>query len=182
MSGIPTRGAYWYAGGVDRININCETGLVKIIAGLETPVVATNEILGSTAEQITIRDNVVITGNLECQGAVTSIMRRYQDSPEDIDNEYLTVAKLQTGLLIQDNMNAIRAFLPTGSSVYNSLLGFNSSIDWTVICSGVNVGSCTIDTNANHAVVGNMYVAAGTSGMFRTRLFSTTNAITYRIA
>ena len=111
-------------------------------------------------------------------------MQRYQAPSQDINNEILTMDKLKTGILLQSVMNGITVTLPSGAMVHQTLLGINSSIDWSVICYGINVGSCTISNgaSANHGVIGNMYVAAGTSGLLRTRVASLNVATTYRIA
>ena len=190
VSGIPARGAYWYAGGTDRITINCETGLVKIIAGLETPVVATNEILGFTAAQITLRDNVLITGNLVCEGVVRGTMRQHQDAAEsiggtNIGEETLTVAKLQTGILISSNTINLVLNLPSGAALCAILLDINSSMDLTIINSPSAIYKPVEIRGtgaANHTFVGSGYITWGYSALFRTRMSSPTNVITYRIA
>ena len=72
VSGDTARGAFWWAGGSDRININCETGLVKINVALETPVIQSNIIKGLSTTTLRIEDNVVITGNATINGTITA--------------------------------------------------------------------------------------------------------------
>jgi hypothetical protein len=69
-SGNTTRGAYWWAGGTDRIRIDCETGSAKIKNGIEGPIMAADSIRATTAEEITVEDNMIITGNLTVQGTM----------------------------------------------------------------------------------------------------------------
>jgi hypothetical protein len=68
VAGDLTRGAFWWAGGEDRINIDCETGKVKIKNALETPALKADIIQGLSTTTLRIEDNVVITGNLTLQG------------------------------------------------------------------------------------------------------------------
>jgi hypothetical protein len=64
VAGNLARGAFWWAGGADRIYINCETGTVRINNVITTPTIHTNAIRQSTFHAISIEDNVVIIGNL----------------------------------------------------------------------------------------------------------------------
>jgi hypothetical protein len=72
VSGGTARGAFWWAGGADRININCETGIVRIKDAIESPTIHMNVIRGLTASEITIQENVVINGNLTVNGGTSS--------------------------------------------------------------------------------------------------------------
>ena len=62
-----------WAGGTDRININCETGRVKINAALDTPVLYSN-IMKGLLSTTTLRteDNLVVTGNVTINGSLTA--------------------------------------------------------------------------------------------------------------
>jgi cytoskeletal protein CcmA (bactofilin family) len=70
VSGDTTRGAYWWAGGNDRININCGTGTVRIQGLLEGQVLKSDIIQGLSTTTVRIEDNVVITGNATFEGTV----------------------------------------------------------------------------------------------------------------
>jgi hypothetical protein len=72
VSGDTERGAFWWAGGADRININYETGVVRIKDVITTPTIHMNVTRGLTAEQITIQENVVINANLTVNGTTSS--------------------------------------------------------------------------------------------------------------
>ena len=72
MTGNTTQGAFWWAGGADRVNINCEAGNVRRSISLDTPALASDSIRGLTAEAITIEDNVAITGNLTVNGNISA--------------------------------------------------------------------------------------------------------------
>jgi hypothetical protein len=54
VSGNLTRGAYWWVGGEDRININCETGLVKLKNGFEVQAMKTDIINGLSTTTVRI--------------------------------------------------------------------------------------------------------------------------------
>jgi hypothetical protein len=68
VSGDLTRGAFWWAGGSDRININCETGVVKVRSGSEVQAMNTDIIKGLSSTTVRIEDNAVITGNVNIDG------------------------------------------------------------------------------------------------------------------
>jgi hypothetical protein len=72
LSGDTTRGAFWWAGGEDRINISCETGTVKIKSMLTSPVIQTNTIRANTADAVTIDDSMIINNNLTVSGTITA--------------------------------------------------------------------------------------------------------------
>ena len=74
--------------------------------------------------------------------------------------------------------------LPTASSVATDMPGYYLSTDWSII----NTGTATVTVSATgatgHSTVGNMVVAIGTSGSFRTASITGSNptAITYRLS
>jgi hypothetical protein len=169
----------WYSAGASASNHRWYCGTTQVMnlttTGLQMPAATT-----------IAAANITVSGNLTVAGAITNTgpMFQYQDVIQDIGNETLTMAKLLKGILLNSSTTGITANLPSGSDVYNSLLAVGNSIDWTVISYGVNVSYCIIGTfgSANHGVFGDMYVAAGKSVTFRTRVASTTVATTYRIS
>ena len=72
VAGNTARGAFWWAGGHDRINIDCESGRVRIAVALDTPSMRSNVIKSLTNTTVRIENNVVITGDLSCNGIVTN--------------------------------------------------------------------------------------------------------------
>ena len=61
VSGNMERGAFRWAGGDNRLNTKCQAGVVNINDAITAHVIHTNVIRGSTAAEVTIQDNVVIT-------------------------------------------------------------------------------------------------------------------------
>jgi hypothetical protein len=53
------------------MNINCETGVVRIKDFITTPTIHMNVIRGLAAEQITIQENVGINCNLTVNGTTS---------------------------------------------------------------------------------------------------------------
>ena len=70
VSGDIVRGAYWETNGTDRININCETGVVKIKASLETQVIRSDLIKRLSTTKLRIKDTVVIVGDTIVDGNI----------------------------------------------------------------------------------------------------------------
>jgi hypothetical protein len=68
VAGDLTRGAFWWAGGQDRININCQTGMIRMRNGLEVPSLKTDIIEGLSTTTVRIENNAVITGNVNIDG------------------------------------------------------------------------------------------------------------------
>ena len=111
VSGDTARGAYWYAGGSDRININCETGRVKIAVALDTPVMFSNIIKGLSTTTLRIEDNVVITGNLSCEGVISG----------SLGAAYINVDELRAlnadQITLRENVEIVGSLAVTGSTV-----------------------------------------------------------------
>ena len=107
----------------------------------------------------------------------------YRGATSAIYAETLTMTKLLTGILTNPNTTAFIINLPTGTSV-NGSLAINQSIDWSVINTGTITSTVTVGTTGStgHTVIGNMVVAIGTSGAFRTRVSALNTAIPYRMS
>lgn len=94
----------------------------------------------------------------------------------------LTVANLKTKILTGTPAANINYTLPTGTltdGAFNSL-GADMAFDWSVInlAGGFTI---TILAGVGHTVVGNMVVAASSSGRFSTRRTAANTYVTYRI-
>lgn len=106
----------------------------------------------------------------------------YMPSPAPVNaTATLTIAQLIGGTITTTTAAAVTMTLPTGtlSDAAFTSLGQLMSFHWTVINTGPN--AATIAAGTGHTVVGNMTVAAGTSGTFRTRKTAANTFITYRI-
>jgi hypothetical protein len=83
VSGDLTRGAFWWAGGEDRININCETGVVRLKNGIVVPIIKTDTIQCLTPESILrIEDRLAVGGsvNFESYIGVNGVFAAFGDS------------------------------------------------------------------------------------------------------
>ena len=92
------------------------------------------------------------------------------------------MARLLGGIIINTGTIASTLTLPTGTAVYNSLLTFDKSIDFSVINTGTGTGTVTITETTGHTAVGNKLISTNASARFRTRLTALNIAITYRIS
>ena len=72
VSGKIARGAYWWAGGADRININCETGRVRIAVALDTPVINTSIIKSLTTTTVKVDNSLEVSNNIACKGSISA--------------------------------------------------------------------------------------------------------------
>ena len=91
----------------------------------------------------------------------------------------ITVTDLQAYILTMASSTSGRApTVPTGTKVYG-IMAIGESIDWTFINTGNQ--TVTITANADHTLVGNMAIAAGTQKSFRTRCSAANTAITYAL-
>jgi hypothetical protein len=93
------------------------------------------------------------------------------------------VAAMQDAIITSSTASTVTMQLPTGTEMdaQDDSLPANNSLDWSVINTGAT-NALTVTSNTDHTVVGNMVVAASTSGLFRTRKTSANTFITYRIA
>jgi hypothetical protein len=60
-------------------------------------------------------------------------------------------------------------------------LAVNQTFEWSYINLAAATHAVTVTTNTDHTVVGNMVVAANTSGRFGTRKTAANTFITYRL-
>ena len=93
----------------------------------------------------------------------------------------LTSAMILAGIVTSTTAAAVDGTLPTGTVLANaSSWSIGDSWDWSV----VNTGGFdfTLLAAANHTVVGNVAVIAGTTGRFRTVCTAATTFVTYTLA
>jgi len=93
----------------------------------------------------------------------------------------LTAAMMLAGIVTSTTAAAVAGTVPTGTVMEAaSEFNINDSFDWTVITTGAN--AFTVTAAANHTLVGNMVVAAGKAGMFRTVKTALNTFVTYSLA
>lgn len=93
----------------------------------------------------------------------------------------LTAAKILTGIVTSTTAAGVTATLDTGAVMEAAIdMETADSFDWCVINTGANAFTVTAAASG-HTVGGAGAVAAGTSGMFRTRKTGTNTFVTYRV-
>jgi hypothetical protein len=83
VAGDLTRGAFWWVGGEDRLNINCETGVVKLKNGLQVSSIKTDIIQSlTTGSSVRIDDRLVVgdSVSLESYLSVNGAFAAFGDS------------------------------------------------------------------------------------------------------
>ena len=95
----------------------------------------------------------------------------------------LTVANLKNGIITSTTAAAVTGTLPTGTLTEGGFSGLytNFTFEWSVINTGAT-NNFTVAAGTNHTVVGNMVVAAGTSGRFASRRTAANTFVTYRLS
>ena len=117
----------------------------------------------------------------------------YQDNPVALNaTGAVTAAAILGGIVTSTTAAAVAGTVPTGA-VMDASSSFNvgDSVDWSVIVTGANDDWSVIVTGANaftvtaasgHTLVGNMVVAAGKAGRFRTRKTAADTFVTYSLS
>lgn len=94
----------------------------------------------------------------------------------------LTSAMLLGGIVTSTTAAAVDGTLPTGAVLdAASTWAINEGFDFSVINTGANAFE-VLAAATGHTVIGNMVVAAGTTGRFRTRKTAAETFVTYSIA
>ena len=96
----------------------------------------------------------------------------------------ITAASMLDGLRTGTPAAAINYTLPTGTNMDAAFqeLQTEQSFEWSVVNLAAATHAITVVQNTGHTVVGNMVVAANSSGRFLTRKTAANTFITYRIA
>lgn len=117
-------------------------------------------------------------------GPVTdSILRsKVQGAPGTLNaTGTLTAALIATGIVTSTTAAAVAATLDTGAVMDAAFdMAIGDSFDWSVITTGAN--AFTVTASSGHTVVGNMVVASGKAGLFRTRKTAAATFVTYSLA
>lgn len=95
----------------------------------------------------------------------------------------LTAAMMLSGIVTSTTAAAVAATIPTGAVMDTEVEGMQigSSFNWSVITTGANALTVTAAASG-HTVVGNMVVAAGKAGLFRTRKTAAATYVTYSLS
>lgn len=111
------------------------------------------------------------------------LQTKYQGAPGTLNSTgTLTAALITSGIVTSTTGAAVTATLDTGA-VMDAALDFavGDSFDWSVITTGANALTVTAAASG-HTVVGNMVVAAGKAGRFRTRKTAADTYVTYSLS
>lgn len=95
----------------------------------------------------------------------------------------LTAAMILSGIVTSTTAAAVAGTLPTGAVMDTECdnLRIGDSFDWACITTGATAFTVTAAASG-HTVVGNMVVAAGKAGLFRTRKTAAATFVTYSLA
>jgi len=107
---------------------------------------------------------------------------QYQGDPVAVDaTGAVSAAAILGGIVTSTTAAAVAGTLPTGTVMdAASEFAIGDSFDWSVITTGAN--AFTVTAAADHTLVGNMVVAAGKAGLFRTRKTAANTFVTYSLA
>lgn len=94
----------------------------------------------------------------------------------------LTAAMMLAGIVTSTTAAAVAGTVPTGTVMDTELdnMQIGSGFDWSVIATGAN--AFTVTAAAGHTLVGNMVVASGKAGLFRTRKTAVQTYVTYSLS
>lgn len=106
----------------------------------------------------------------------------YQGDPVALNaTGAVTAAAILGGIVTSTTGAAVAGTIPTGAVMdASSSFAIGDAVDWSVITTGAN--AFTVTAAAGHTVVGNMVVAAGKAGRFRTRKTAADTFITYSLS
>lgn len=107
----------------------------------------------------------------------------YQGDPVALNaTGAVTAAAILGGIVTSTTAAAVAGTIPTGAVMdASSSFAVGDSVDWSVITTGANAFTVTAAASG-HTVVGNMVVAAGKAGLFRTRKTAADTFVTYSLS
>jgi hypothetical protein len=115
--------------------------------------------------------------------AVVKSGQVYQGDPVALNaTGAVTAAAILGGIVTSTTAAAVAGTIPTGAVMdAASSFAIGDAIDWSVITTGANAFTVTAAASG-HTVVGNMVVAAGKAGRFRTRKTAADTFVTYSLS
>jgi hypothetical protein len=107
----------------------------------------------------------------------------YQGDPVALNaTGAVTAAAILGGIVTSTTAAAVAGTVPTGAVMdASSSFDVGDSVDWSVITTGANAFTVTAAASG-HTLVGNMVVAAGKAGRFRTRKTAADTFVTYSLS
>jgi len=107
----------------------------------------------------------------------------YQGTPGVLNaTGAVTAAMIFAGIVTSTTAAAVAGTIPTGAVMDAAgTFAIGDAFDWSVITTGANAFTVTAAASG-HTVVGNMVVAAGKAGLFRTRKTAADTFVTYSLA
>lgn len=107
----------------------------------------------------------------------------YQGDPVALNvTGAVTAAAILGGIVTSTTAAAVAGTIPTGAVMdASSDFAIGDAVDWSVIATGANAFTVT-PAATGHTVVGNMVVAAGKTGRFRTRKTAADTFVTYSLS
>jgi len=107
----------------------------------------------------------------------------YQGDPVALNaTGAVTAAAILGGIVTSTTAAAVAGTVPTGAVMDASAdFAIGDAVDWSVITTGANAFTVTAAASG-HTLVGNMVVAAGKAGLFRTRKTAADTFVTYSLS
>ena len=131
------------------LNIS-NAGTISATYKIITPLLNSDILRANGATQITLDDNVIITGNLTI-GRIYKYQNTHTAS-QTAGATRLTIAQLLNGIYEITQTAVVLLTLPTGTATYSGGFGVNQSIDWSVINTGTSVGTATVQQTTDHTL------------------------------
>ena len=153
MGGTLGRGAYWWVGGYDRINIRADINLIKFNSDLI--------VIGQIYRYVAGFTGVNSSRTLFASDLLKNIINNSSSTA-------ITLT-LPSGTEVQTNM--------IGAS---SSITINQGIEWSLINSGS--GTVTLAAGSSHTILGSPIINTAASGRFYTKILSDLVALTFRLA
>lgn len=146
----------------------------------------TQTVYGPYASGATIQVDAGAAGTFYQVGTDPIVMEiydaHYQTTPVALNaTGPVTAAALLGGIVTSTTAAAVAGTVPTGTVMdAAATFAINDSVDWSVITTGAN--AFTVTAAATHTLVGNMVVAAGKAGRFRTVKTAANTFVTYSLS
>lgn len=157
---------------------------INIISSVESGALTTSAFAAAQNVTITATGVFPVYYEIGTNAVVQSLRGQVvQGDPNALNvTGALTAAMVLGGIVTSTTAAAVAGTLPTGVVMdAASSFNVNDAIDFTVINTGANAFTVTAAASG-HTVVGNMAVAAGKTGRFRTRKTAAETFVTYSLA
>lgn len=145
------------------------------------------EVTGNTIAAKTITTLTSTTANVTTVDAANVLADTFveaQGVPTDLADTAVTttIAQLLTKMITATPTANRAQVLPTGTLMSGGkAIAIGEAFDWMLLNLAAATYTETVQAGTDHTVVGNMVVAANSSGVFRSRKTAATTWVTYRI-